>query len=278
MAVQYENLGADATNSDGTTLTGGSSGAVWGSWVELSASTARKNYWALASIVVDSDDTTFGIQIGTGAASSETPLVTLHAQGNGQASSGTPIYFPLTIDATTRVSARVQSTTAFATLQFSLNLNDDSRWGEATAYETIGFTSAQGTQIDPGGSANTKGSWTQLSAGTSHDYDYMLVMLSGNDNGAMGADVRGLLDIGTGAASSETVQLGNLGYRFGNTEEYGHLYGSHADIASGTRIAARAQANTTDATDRLLDVSVLGIQMTAPGGGGGATSIFGHGG
>ena len=60
--------------------------------------------------------------------------------------------------------------------------------------------------VTAGGSAHTKGSWVELDASASMDVQaILLVMMRGGNKGDPT-----LLDIGTGAASSETAHVENL--------------------------------------------------------------------
>lgn len=91
--------------------------------------------------------------------------------------------------------------------------------------------------ISPSGSANTKGSWTELVSSTPHSADEINVRLSPNG-------VDSLWDIGIGAAASEVVICPNL-YAGGVTVVRPLFpYRFPIKIPAGTRIAVRNQAST----------------------------------
>jgi len=129
--------------------------------------------------------------------------------------------------------------------------------------ETYGAVTADsgGTGVDPGGSANTKGAWSELTAATSFDIGALLVVVGTRANSAVDASHEQLLDIGVGAASSEVVVLPDMALRASAvTDLYQPEFGFYfVDIDAGSRIAARSEDNQTDATDRLLDVEAIGF-------------------
>ena len=94
--------------------------------------------------------------------------------------------------------------------------------------------SSRATVITTSATANTKGSWVELTASTTFTSNWIKVDISG-------VDVPGLLDIGIGAGGSEQVIIPNLQF---NSRAQGGAYGPYLFpilIPAGTRIAARAQ-------------------------------------
>lgn len=182
--------------------------------------------------------------------------------------------FPISIASGSRVAARYQSTGgASSASRFGAYLiaKDAVAFHECTSSVTYGAATGDsgGTSIDPGGSANTKGSYTEITSATSADHQWWVVAAANQTNAAR-ADGGWLVDIAVGGAGSESVVISNL-----------HFYASAVQsnvlpyfyppiplvISSGTRIAARAQCQSTDATDRLLDLVLIGFSGTASGGG-----------
>lgn len=271
MAIEF--AGADASSSTGTSITAGSAG-VKGSYVELVSSTARESdlLTVTASAVTGAATRSTKVHIATGAAASETDLFEFIVPHGTLAGTNVSFTIPFNIAASTRVSAAATSSLASSVVDVQVALSDDDSWGTSSQASLIGESSQKGTAIDPGGTANTKGSWTELTSSAPHDIDYMLVLIAWNANSAISPALNFLVDIGTGAAASETVLVENIPKYHDVFEMRKTVYPIYAPISSGTRIAARAQCSGTDATDRICDVSILGCNLTAPsGGGGGAT-------
>lgn len=101
-------------------------------------------------------------------------------------------------------------------------------------------TSTFGTRATAGGSANTKGSWSQVTASLPHDaYGFWLTM-AGTATSATSTD--GLLDIGIGAGGSEVVLVPDLlaGWLGTPTQGPRTLF-IPIFITKGTRVAVRNQ-------------------------------------
>lgn len=114
-----------------------------------------------------------------------------------------------------------------------------------------------GTNVDPGGSANTKGSWVELAASTAVDFNEIDLLFATADGGERGSDnLQWLIDIGVGAASSETVLVGDI--PLSHNMPYPSPVHLPIFVASGTRISIRAQCNSTDPEDRVFDVVLVG--------------------
>lgn len=107
--------------------------------------------------------------------------------------------------------------------------------------------------ITAGGSAHTKGSYTQLTAGLAFPADgFYLALLPGTARTF-------LLDIAIGGAGSEVVILPNLGFS-GHTTANSLVFDTFIPlrIPAGTRVAARCQATAAGATCQLNFNAVAG--------------------
>jgi len=268
MAIEF--AGADTSNSSLTDVTTGSAG-VKGSYVEFISSTARESSLITLSVANLTVDSNFEIFIAVGAVASEVDQFSISYWGNGEAdfSYQTPaVTFPFTIASGARVSIACMSTDSSAVVECSVALSDDDSFGTSTEATLVGASGGQGTDVDPGGTANTKGSWTELVSSSPHDFDFLVICLGRSNNNVTNTRSKTLVDIGTGSAASEVVLVPNV-MSVNTTAETGNVwYSIYAPIPSGTRIAARAQCTDIDATDRILDVSILGVKITAPSGGG----------
>ena len=278
MAIEF--IGADTANSTLTNVVSAGSVDTFGSYVELTASTARESH--LMTVQAVGKDASAArssiIEIATGAASSETPLFEFHLPHTAVAN-GAKHHFmlPQTVSSSTRVAARVKSSQINTDVGVSLALSDDDSWGTSTEATLLGVSNSEGTTIDPGGTADTKGNWTEITSSSPHDIDY-LIFFCGNNLNSVATAATWLIDIGTGAASSETAVVENIFQSIGSFEaEHPISYPIYVPITSGTRIAVRAQCSITDATDRLIDVTILGVNATAPSGGGGGSQGISQG-
>lgn len=271
MAIEW--AGADLTDSSGLAITSGTAG-VKGSYVEIIASTARESYLLTIMINATSVDHEGFLYLATGAASSEVDFLEIPFHGN--ADEGYSVTVPITIAASARLSGAVISTDASSVAEVSVALSDDNSYGTCAEAETIGHAGGgQGTDVNAGSSANTKPTtWTELVASTAHDYDALLIHVGYSNNSAQN-NYHFLIDIATGVTTSEVAIVENVNFVTNAFELYGLYHWIYVPVTSGTRISARCQCDTTDATDRIVDVSVVGFNLTAPAGGGGISRLAG---
>ena len=248
--------------------------AANGVWVEVQTSTASGTG---GQVLLD---------LAVGAAGSEVvvipnlmiagPFGTTSIQGSFIA------FFPLAIASGARVAARMQDSLGTGTARIGITLvaaGDTPGCSSFVAYGVDTSTSV-GTSIDPGASANTKGSYVQLTASTSAVCQYAVLVTNGRANTAPSAAVWAM-DLATGGAGSESVLARDL--RGGATPDPGHwtapAFSFPTYIAASTRLSVRASCNITDATDRLFRAAIY--LATAPaepsggGGGGGSSTWFG---
>ncbi len=118
-----------------------------------------------------------------------------------------------------------------------------------------------GTAIDAGAVANTKGSYAQIIASTSVAYRGLIVMFGNNaTNRSLTADYA--VDIAVGAAASERIIIPDLELKAnGQDQVTPQVWGPFFfNIPSGVRLSARSSSTTTDATERIVDVAILGLR------------------
>lgn len=275
MAV--ETIGADTANSRGTSITPSASAHTKGSWTQLVASSgvAARGILVLISGGAASSVEDYLVDIGTGGAGSETVVVANLPEAGPTNRLLKPYFCPVAIPAGTRISARCQCGAASAGAIFvmayvlpapSVGLDD------CTTLTTYGAdpSTTRGLSIDPGGSANTKGSWVELSASTSDPIDWILPCIE-NLGDTVQSICEWLVDLGTGGAGSETVVVANLQFQSNsitNLKIPAYPPIPVDRIAAGTRLAVRAQCNITTAGDRLLGFILVTAQGTASGGSG----------
>lgn len=279
-------VGPNATNN-GVTITAAGSNNTKGSYTEVIASTAFECNWA--EIMVNGTSSSAGRQylwdLATGAGGAETIIVpNIMAQGGFQSvrSGAGMIPLPLKIAASTRIAARCQCSTASTTLQIAIILRATGDMEGIDSYTNYGADTATsgGVAIDPGGSANTKGAYSEITSSTSAITQYIIKMGTTGGN-TQPASVLTLYDIATGAAASEVVLIPDL---YTNHYNGGGVNGlacwqpmAHAMatyIAASTRIAIRASCSITDATDRLSDVVIIVGTAPAEASGGEHSAVF----
>jgi hypothetical protein len=265
MALEF--AGADTANTALTTITSGSAGTK-GSYTELIASTARAS--SLFTVNFHGISATEGVELffATGAAASEVDLFSIMCFTRATQVHNA-VTLPFSVASGVRLSAATLSSGASETIGVSVGLSDDDSWGTSSEATLIGASGGKGAIVDPGGSVNTKGSYVELSSSAPHDMDFLVACIGGNENGAVNPQHDHLIDIAIGAASSEVVLVEDI-FHVNPTSENSHSwYPIYAPISSGDRVSARAQSNGNNTADRLIDVSVLGVNLTAPTGGGG---------
>lgn len=213
---------------------------------------------------------------GMSDSSLQVVLENLCIAGNGGGGGGSNIhpmgqtFVPAKIPANSRIAARVQCSTGSATVRFPLMiagggfycmLSQYLREGSNTAVG-VNLAASRGMQIDPGGSANAKGTWTEL--GRLERAAKALIVCVNQENSAP-ATAFFRLDIGRGTEREVIVPDLFVGTAVGasNTGEGAQGDGLSplifCDLQAGDVLAARTMSSITDATDRILQVSVLGF-------------------
>lgn len=125
-------------------------------------------------------------------------------------------------------------------------------------------TLPRGTDLDPGGTANTKSAWANgvLSTSTARDMKMCYVCM-GNGGSSTAASTDWLLDIGVGGAGSEQVVIPNLYFTHGASSGAGpnpFVMGPFpVNIPAGSRLVARVQSGNITAASRVCDVVVVGL-------------------
>lgn len=275
-------LGAVTSGStQGTAVTPNASANTKGSYVEFTSSLSDNT----TGLIVVGNGTAPAsgdilLDIATGAASSETDVIANipFARVNSVFESWTR-FFPLKIASGSRIALRTQCSGASGGATFVLYaIKEETTFSNMDSIVTYGANTADsgGTSIDPGGTANTKGSWTEITSSTSADIDWLTLCIGNQANAARSAAFWHL-DIGTGAAGAETAVIQNLWFRCDATNTLinsGGFPPLPVSIASGTRIAVRAQSSIIDATDRLLDVVLHGANGSAASGGGASFGAY----
>lgn len=260
---RYGSAGISLGDSQGTAVASHVSIHTKGAWIELDSASDIDAHGIIVYIESADDARRFLVDIGIGAGGSEQLIINnLHVDPRGFCVHAFP--FPISIPVGTRIAARCQSTVGSAGCRVALTLLSHGFLGGVkpnvvTTYGAATGTTG-GTQIDPGATANTKGAYSELTAATTAPIRELLVSVGNRSNTAL-ALAGYLLDIAIGAAASEQVIIPNLPITAGSlSNEFApHVFPPlSVNIPTGTRLSARAQSTTNNATDRLFDVVLYG--------------------
>lgn len=251
---------------NGTSLVANLTANVEGAWTEIVASSTHDADGILLCIR-DGTGANGLIDIGTGASGSEVERMTDVPIAHSRSFFAQAIYCPIPIPAGSRIAGRYRSDVASAQVRVTimlikggfLNLGPMGSLRQATY--GVSTANSQGTQIDPGGTAHTKSAWVQLVASTAIPLKYLFMLMS-NQRNTTDANEDILADIGVGAASSERIVVPDIWFH-GSTVSDTHfpmwIGPFPVDLPGSVRLAMRAQSSIIDATDRLMDVALVGF-------------------
>ena len=254
--------GESEADSGGTTVIAGSSASTKGSFTEIVASTPFDAEGILVHIFDPFSDAHVW-DIAVGEASEQVIISDLMSYGNYGGRH--PWFFPLFIPEGTRITARVQSAPqAFRQSDCAVTLFEappflpSSPLSVATGYG-VELANSRGTLIDPGGLANTKGAWVELSASVNEIRQ--LTLATGNNANFVLSTAQWLLDIGIGPATEQLI-VENLLYKTDSIKDLitPLVVTLPISIPEGERLAVRTQCNITDATDRVFDLVAYGVE------------------
>ena len=262
--AQEDTVADDQAVSAGTVLTASASTNTKGAWAQLVAATPIDAH-AIA-VIIRTNTADQMMDIAVGPAGQEHVIVPNLITGDDGKSGSRPIfYLPISIPKGSRLSGRNQSTTGGALQSLIVMLMNHGSgasppMGRITDYGTA-VADSGGTGVDPGATLNTKNSWAELVAATSWPIR-ALVMAIGNQNNSARTTATWLLDIAVGAAGQEHAIIPDIilsANSSGDLMQPPVLGPFPVAIPPGSRITARAQCNISDATDRLFDVAVYGV-------------------
>lgn len=258
----YESITLPGSSSLGATVTAPGTNNTKGAYATLLASTARD----AAGILLTGQYTrasgaAFALaDIAVGAASSESVIVPnlLFARRSSNNIETHPVWIPCQIPAGSRISARYQTDDVTNTpilyvgAQLAAPAPDwPSRSYAASADAGSVTASSKGTQIDPGTTANTKGSWTNLTA--SCPINARWAILSFTHDSPIDFAWSWRIDIGVG--STPQVVYPDLQVSSGNNGLMVVRASFPLHVAAGQAIKMRAASNATNSS-RLLTANM----------------------
>lgn len=262
-----ETFGAVTASTRGTVVTANATANTKGTtYTELVASTPIETNQLIIELIAFAN-VDFLVDIAIGASSAEQVIVAnlTCSAGSGAQLAPTVYSFPITIPSGARLSARCQATTGSSGIRVLLvgltsgflmpmGLGRIATYGAATA-------DSGGTSVDPGATIHTKGAWSVLSAATDHDMRGFVMGIGNQLNGVrLGMDW--LVDVGIGGAGVEQTVLDN--FHMCTSTVFDTVFPQAwpfipVNIPAGTRLVVRAQCSSNDATDRLFDAIIYGI-------------------
>jgi hypothetical protein len=270
-------LGPNTSTSKGTIVTANSTINSMGPWVQIgAANTANDISWIVIGIdVANSVTNAMLVNIGIGASGSVNTVIndlSCAPTANQDLSSwGSSLYsFPLQIQANNALWAQCQASTASATCCITvLGFEGSFLASEGCAgIDTYGANTANsfGTALDPGASAETKGSWVSMVTSTGKDICGLFGCIDpqGQTTGAANTQAY-LIDIGIGSSGSQNTIVSNYPYQ---SSRYSTIVGIPdktnipffpINIPAGTNIWARCQCNQTTATVRIIGLTLYGV-------------------
>ncbi len=209
-------IGANTANSQGTTLTAhASSTYAMGAWTELTSSNPIDSAWIVVTISISAaSGTAVAVDIGVGGSGSE--FVVVPTLGCAANTWKTATYsFPLALPAGIRIAARMSSNALSDTAAIQVHLFADTfanAWA-GSAIDVFGYQTNLnlGTTVDPGGTANTRGSYAQIASATTHDLAGFFLMFDTQNllTSSIGV-VAWLGDLAIGAAAAEVIFMANV--------------------------------------------------------------------
>lgn len=266
--ARHESRGEATGTSSGTAVTAAGSANTKGSWTALGAATsfAYEGFTLYAARNSLAADYVVDIGIDDGAGNNFILVPDLHFASLKQANEhNMALHIPVHVPAGALIEARVACSTLSGiayinAVGHSTNPGGYPGYSRAVALFTPG--SSRGATVDPGGTANTKGAWAELSASCPANIEAIFGVVGHGGDVARTVSGAMLLDIGIGAASSEFVMVPNIGMSWGAQYDgpTDIFFGPFAaSVPVGTRIAARAACNDNAVGDRQIDLSLYGL-------------------
>lgn len=262
----FEAVGAPSGTSGGTAVVSNASANTKGAYTELGTSTMDADGFYV-HITPGTAARDFLIDIALGAASSEVDVVSNLLYSTGTTSTfveAESFYVPVGIPAGSRISVRCQASSGTSQISIYVVLakGDAYRRQRCQRATTYGANTADsgGTSLDPGGSANTDGGYSQLSAAITNPIRSVLICVGNQVNGAR-TDASFRFNLARGAGGSEVVVAPTIFARASTDHDLirPHMIARDFRIEAGQRLAANTRCSITDATDRLIDIVVIGF-------------------
>lgn len=257
-----------STTSLSRPVTAGASPNTKGSWVQLIEATPF-DYSALYVTTTGEDATFILFDIGLGGAGSEQviipDLLVQFNSGGGDSSLGQRVFaLPVFVPAGARITARSQSGVGGGAPRCSvMGLSPSPFKAVGGRVIAIGVDSgnSRGSQVDPGGSAHTKGSWTTLSSSIPSDVIALIVAVGGQGHNVASY---GAWRVDIGMGGSNTIVIPDVQFICYSATQNGTIHPPTyppfpVSLPAGTSIQARAQSGLTTSGQRQIDIALYGV-------------------
>lgn len=261
-------VGLNTTNdrSDGCALYVGASGTAntKSSWYELISSTPYdfKGFVIIFSRNYTTTALSFLLDIAIGAGGSE-EVILENLSLNSGSGSGSFLFVPIKIPAGSRIAVRCQINSSTEYAFFCTIVGVAGGFLMSTPISkviTMGADTSDsgGTEIDPGATVDTKGSYVEIESSTS--YPIHALSIAFNGKGAARSLYGWLFDIAVGSAGSEEIIVSDIlvlssGNQVITPQQLPFI---PVSIPAGSRIAVRCECSGNNSTTRLLDVILYG--------------------
>lgn len=261
----YQDIGAVLGASDLTQVNSAGSINTKGSWTQLVASSVGSATEILVILQVAGTTVVDGlVDIGIGSLGNEKVILPNLLVSKNTGYFNYLYRFPFSIKEGTRVSARCQTNVSSTSAYMMAHLVSRSFYGSilglTTAYG-VATADSGGTLVDAGGTANTKGSWTQITSSTTSPIRQLTIAL-GNAGLTSRTGTQGSFDVAVGSAGNEKAILSDVplivsgSAVFINCPVFGPFF---VNIPTGTRISVRLRMGVSTVGSRELDFILYGI-------------------
>lgn len=266
--MRHESRGELTASSRGTLITAAGSANTKGAWADLGSATGFSYEAITVWCYRGSSAADYLLDIGISDGSNRFVLIAdLHMAGAKLAVEyGFHLTIPVRVPAGAQLSARVACSTLGATLDVGVVGHASGVAGVPGFSRSVALfapATSRGIAVDPGGTANTKGSWAEITASSPERVAAMYGLVGFNGDIARASVASLLLDIGIGAATAEYVLYPNMHISWGATRDGPSICPRippfAAAIPAGTRIAARAQCGIITVGDRTIDLALYGL-------------------
>lgn len=264
--LNYASYNDASSTPTGTSLTANASAHTKGVYSAFIASSGfDAQQITIEAITTSNAATDYLFDIATGAGGAEVVVIANIGATHFGSTSSVAVWghweIPFAIAASTRISGRCQCSTGGDVIELVITLVGSNGAVGCTATETIGAVTGSTTltQIDPGGTANTKGSYTALTASSGIIYQAIAPLFHEISHNTSGS-VRWAVDIATGAGGAEVVLIPDLRLKSNTTWLINgpSAYAFLTYIPASTRIAVRAACSVNTATLRLFNAGAVG--------------------
>lgn len=259
--TEFATYGLNYTGTAHTTANAGGSNAK-GGWTRIGGPTVSDSYGFILNIYTDGkSDVVIDVSTQSGTAGIFLPNLLISAPSTICDQMFFPVFVPAGSEIWIRGQASLSNRGVLASFMTVApdSLNIMPVFNRCTDYG-VDLDNSGGTLIDPSGSANTWSAWREMVASTSYPIEQMAMLVGDLSNSIMASGFY-LVQIGVGSAGNEVPIFTATMFSNINDDTFAPRYISPilVSLPEGVRLSVRGQTQITDATDRLMSVSVYGF-------------------